>query len=433
MSKKRLIEAIKVNGSCSEKWEEMTGNNYVRFCSHCDKNVNDLSAMTRREALRVVRRAGGDLCVRYISDPRTGTPLFANNLYRITRRAPAIATGIITASISLSAMVQAQESSIRPPVSVEKASTSDPGDITRPVDEKVPFSGTVTDGSGRVVAGATATLRNKVTGKEWTYSADVEGVYRFDEMDAGDYILFCIASGFETYVKEVRIDGQNTVQNVSLKPGNIEEVITYSQSQAIARIPNLEDPLSKAVQDDDEALVKKLVNKKNVHFVENDYEGATPLFIAVENGNAKIAGILLKAGANVNARNIHGQTPLMMFDGDATADLVKLLLKHGARVDLEDRSQNTALILAAEEDAGISVINALIDAGADVNHQNKHGFTALIKAAVNNDIVTVILLIEAKADLGKKTAEGLTAWDLAGADMRKLIEDHGGRSGLTEK
>src|SRR4051812_38970113 len=87
----------------------MEGNDRVRFCSHCAKHVNNLSEMTRKEATRFVRASGGDICIRYIVDPRTKRPIFAQQLLQITRRAPAIGAGVLTASIAVSTAAYAQE------------------------------------------------------------------------------------------------------------------------------------------------------------------------------------------------------------------------------------------------------------------------------------------------------------------------------------
>src|SRR5437762_6602409 len=102
MSKKSFIDSVEVKSPCTEDWETMHGNDRVRFCDHCAKDVNNISEMTRKQAMRLVRAAGGNLCVRYIHDPVTKRPLFAEQLLQITRRTPGLAAGVMTASVSLS-------------------------------------------------------------------------------------------------------------------------------------------------------------------------------------------------------------------------------------------------------------------------------------------------------------------------------------------
>jgi hypothetical protein len=43
----------------------MDGDARVRFCRECNRNVYNLSAMTEREAQRVVAEREGRLCVRF--------------------------------------------------------------------------------------------------------------------------------------------------------------------------------------------------------------------------------------------------------------------------------------------------------------------------------------------------------------------------------
>src|SRR4051812_30007092 len=109
MSKKSFIDSVEVSSPCTKNWNEMAGNDRVRFCSHCSKNVNNLSEMTRKEALRFVRSSEGRICVRYIPDPITRRPMFAEQLLQIARRAPGLAAGVMTASMSISTATYAQE------------------------------------------------------------------------------------------------------------------------------------------------------------------------------------------------------------------------------------------------------------------------------------------------------------------------------------
>jgi len=87
MSKKSFIDAIEVKNACSEDWDEMKGTARVRFCSHCAFEVNNISELTRKQAMRLVRESDGRICVRYVRHPVDNTPVFADKFYQITRRA----------------------------------------------------------------------------------------------------------------------------------------------------------------------------------------------------------------------------------------------------------------------------------------------------------------------------------------------------------
>ncbi len=69
MPPKTLLDRVEVASPCSEKWNEMEGSETVRFCSHCAKNVHNLSAMTRKRARKIVAVSNGNLCVRYFRRP----------------------------------------------------------------------------------------------------------------------------------------------------------------------------------------------------------------------------------------------------------------------------------------------------------------------------------------------------------------------------
>lgn len=108
MSKKSFIDSVKVGSPCSEDWDKMHGSDRVRFCVHCAKDVKNLSAVTRKEASRLVRSSDGNICIRYIKNPATQRPMFAEQLFQITRRTPGLAAGLMTASLTLSTMSYGQ-------------------------------------------------------------------------------------------------------------------------------------------------------------------------------------------------------------------------------------------------------------------------------------------------------------------------------------
>lgn len=61
-----LLDQVRVASPCSASWDDMVGDERVRFCKSCEKNVFNLSAMSREEAEALLRqRLGSELCVRF--------------------------------------------------------------------------------------------------------------------------------------------------------------------------------------------------------------------------------------------------------------------------------------------------------------------------------------------------------------------------------
>lgn len=61
-----MLDNVRVASPCNASWDEMLGDDRVRFCTSCEKNVFNLSAMPREEAERLLaERLNGELCVRF--------------------------------------------------------------------------------------------------------------------------------------------------------------------------------------------------------------------------------------------------------------------------------------------------------------------------------------------------------------------------------
>jgi hypothetical protein len=59
-----MLNNIRIASPCSESWDGMVGDDKVRFCGGCLKNVYNLSAMTEGEAQELITEKEGDACVR---------------------------------------------------------------------------------------------------------------------------------------------------------------------------------------------------------------------------------------------------------------------------------------------------------------------------------------------------------------------------------
>lgn len=72
-----VLDNIRVAAPCSADWGRMTGDERVRACGDCNKNVYNLSGMTREEAEALILEKEGRLCVRYYRRA-DGTILFGD-------------------------------------------------------------------------------------------------------------------------------------------------------------------------------------------------------------------------------------------------------------------------------------------------------------------------------------------------------------------
>ncbi len=111
---------------------------------------------------------------------------------------------------------------------------------------------------------------------------------------------------------------------------------------------------------------------------------------------------------------------------DKYSEASAVLLEAGADVNVQNRDGETALMLAIEN-GDQEAVRKLIEAGADVNVQNSWDKTALILAAKKGDRWSLQKLIEAGADVNVQNRDGETALMLAvkrgdQEAVRKLIE-----------
>ena len=118
------------------------------------------------------------------------------------------------------------------------------------------------------------------------------------------------------------------------------------------------------------------------------------MWAAAFNPNPDVIAALLKAGAEVNAKDDAEETPLMWAARNCSHPaVIAALVNAGADVNTKSRDGATPLAVAAAFNANPAIAVALIKAGANVD-------TALNYARQKNDSRAVEALVKAK---GKST------------------------------
>jgi ankyrin repeat protein len=122
----------------------------------------------------------------------------------------------------------------------------------------------------------------------------------------------------------------------------------------------------------------------------------------------KMAQLLLKRGANVQATNLDGLTPFHLAAREGNAEITGLFVEHVIDIDATDESGMTALHQAAShtanpsgyynERANNNVAMMLLEKGASVEKRDKAGRTPLFMAAAKKDGDMCRILLAGGAD-----------------------------------
>ncbi|XP_043088850.1 transient receptor potential cation channel, subfamily N, member 1 isoform X2 [Puntigrus tetrazona] len=167
----------------------------------------------------------------------------------------------------------------------------------------------------------------------------------------------------------------NTLLHIASQCGHPATALTLLRKGVSLHMPNKSGAvcLHTAAKIGHTAVVKALL-QKGAHVDASSKDGHTALHVAVENCKPQVVQMLLGFGANVQLRGGKAQeTPLHIAarvkEGERVAEM---LLKSGADVNAEQENGETAMHVAARHGA-LQMIQALILEGGDVTWKSKVG------------------------------------------------------------
>lgn len=205
------LDRMRVASPCQVSWEQMTGDDRVRFCAECRLNVYNFAELTRTEAEELLHTAEGRICGRLYrrSDGTVITKDCPVGVRAARRRVAKVATAAFAAVVSLCSAAFGQKQSdkdkgCRQQVTITTKHGTDSSDPTN-------LTGTLFDQNGAVIAGAGIKIVNRET-KDTDYlrSTD-EGKFSQTGLAAGLYEISVRQPGFKELKFELKIAAGETV------------------------------------------------------------------------------------------------------------------------------------------------------------------------------------------------------------------------------
>ena len=162
----------------------------------------------------------------------------------------------------------------------------------------------------------------------------------------------------------------------------------------------------------------------------------TALISAAYGNHMELVKLLVKNGANVNARDSdYDQTPIFYAVQRQNMEMVEFLVGNDARINLINNQGRPLAQYAVNRETGdrISIIRYLLEQGIDPEIPNKWGETLIVSALISKNLETFRLLItEYDADVNARSTGNIPILALAavssgtmGQKMLKVLLDNG--------
>lgn len=166
-----------------------------------------------------------------------------------------------------------------------------------------------------------------------------------------------------------------------------------------------------------------------------DTTGNTALADACVKGHIEIVKVLIEAGADVNIVGRDRKTPLQFAQEGGHQEVVKILkasskLSHIGRTGgPAPEPEPSALLIRAAKEGNLGKIKDLLRGGTDINLKDANGFTALMHAAANNHSAVVTELVKRGANIEAINESGetplLLGTESGATEAVRVLLEHG--------
>lgn len=234
------------------------------------------------------------------------------------------------------------------------------------------------------------------------------------------------------------IDEFDVVEKLKTMPGIQKPVVQQWIEKRKTELP-LEYELHAAIGRQDIPKIKELL-AQGVNPNHGGKFDHTPLIQAALLKNKEVVLLLLNASAdpNLESKSSIGGSALFAAAQEGDENIIALLLTAKANPNILDKKGKISPLLMAAEKGHTKIARMLIQADANVNHQNSQGYTPLMWATFTANKDLVKMLLDAKANVNAIDAENNTAliWAVfanSGYDIMEMLLKAGANPDIVSK
>jgi hypothetical protein len=185
------LDQVAIASPCPMAWEDMAGNERVRFCNQCNMNVYNLSAMTKTEAESFIANAEGRVCATFYrrADGTILTQDCPVGLRAVQKKVSRAAAAAFSALVSLfgGSALYAQQQQSEQKVDIKR---------TLRRGGRATIEGTIFDVNRSVIVGAQIKLINERTKRESKTKTGEDGTFWIGVLEPGSYTIQAESLGF---------------------------------------------------------------------------------------------------------------------------------------------------------------------------------------------------------------------------------------------
>jgi len=208
------IDRLRIATPCPVSWEQMRGDDQVRFCDHCQLNVYNISELSKLEAQRLIASTEGRLCGRLFrradgtvltKDCPVGLRALRLRVSKKVAAVFAVVAGLANLGLGQTSKYHKTDCTLKTKITRKNVAP-----------DEVVVSGIVLDMQGAVIPAARILITSKDSNETVKSSTNDQGRFSFAGLAAGNYSLKIEQIGFKNLIVKDIVLEKNQAINIDI-------------------------------------------------------------------------------------------------------------------------------------------------------------------------------------------------------------------------